>query len=65
MLLNEETIHSFRVAKIFRENNDKVNSADFSKNGELLICSSQDDSIVIYDCLKGMYVIIKNSSLTN
>ncbi|RDD47183.1 WD repeat-containing protein 82 [Trichoplax sp. H2] len=53
MLLNEDTIRSLRVAKIFRENNDKINAADFSKNGELLICSSQDDSIVIYDCLKG------------
>ena len=30
-----------------------TNSIDFSANGETLISSSDDDSIVIYDCEKG------------
>jgi COMPASS component SWD2 len=29
---------------------------DFSTNGETLITSSDDDSMVIYDCLEGKWV---------
>ncbi|RWR98988.1 WD repeat-containing protein 82-like protein, partial [Dinothrombium tinctorium] len=54
MQLVERVISSFRVAKVFRENTDKINSIDFSQNGETLITSSDDDSIVIYDCEKGV-----------
>ena len=53
MKLVDNTIRSFRVAKVFRENSDRVNHIDFSPNGETLISSSNDDSIVIYDCLEG------------
>ncbi|KAK7102482.1 WD repeat-containing protein 82-like [Littorina saxatilis] len=53
MKLTDETVRGFRVAKIFRENTDRVSSINFSANGETLISSSDDDSIVIYDCLNG------------
>ena len=53
MRLEERTVVNFKVAKLFRENNDRINSIDFSSNGETLITSSDDDSIVIYDCEKG------------
>lgn len=53
MKLTDETVRGFRVAKIFRENADRVSSIDFSANGDTLISSSDDDSIVIYDCLSG------------
>ncbi|CAH3042138.1 unnamed protein product [Porites evermanni] len=53
MKLVDNTIRSFRVAKVFRENSDRVNHIDFSPNGETLISSSDDDSIVIYDCVEG------------
>lgn len=53
MKLIESTVQSFRVAKLFRENNDRINSIDFSPTGDTLITSSDDDSIVIYDCEKG------------
>ncbi|KAL9972764.1 hypothetical protein ACROYT_G019129 [Oculina patagonica] len=53
MKLVDNTIRSFRVAKVFRENSDRINHIDFSPNGETLITSSDDDSIVIYDCLEG------------
>lgn len=43
----------FRVAKEFSENNDKINSIDFSQDGTTLISSSNDDAIIIYDCEKG------------
>ena len=53
MKLTQNVTRSFRVAKIFRENTDKITSIDFSSNGETLISSSDDDSIVIYDCQGG------------
>ncbi|KAJ8304346.1 hypothetical protein KUTeg_017929 [Tegillarca granosa] len=53
MKLTDNVVRNFRVAKIFRENTDRINSIDFSSNGETLISSSDDDSIVIYDCING------------
>jgi COMPASS component SWD2 len=34
MKLVDSVIRSFKVAKIFRENTDKINALDFSINGE-------------------------------
>lgn len=53
MKLVDHVVRSFKVAKVFRENSDKINSIDFSPNGETLISCSEDDQIVIYDCEKG------------
>lgn len=53
MKLTDNVIRNFKVAKIFRENTDRINSLDFSANGETLISSSDDESIVIYDCQNG------------
>lgn len=53
MKLNDTVIRKFRVAKVFKENSDKINSIDFYANGETLISSSDDESIVIYDCQNG------------
>jgi len=53
MKLTDTVVQNCRVAKIFRENTDRINSLDYSANGETLISSSDDDSIVIYDCQNG------------
>eukprot|EP00794_Sanderia_malayensis_P006835 gene6835-7603_t len=53
MKLTDSTMKAFRVAKVFRENSDKINAMDYAPNGESLITSSNDDSVVIYDCLDG------------
>ena len=53
MKLTDNVVRSFRVAKFFRENNDRINNINFSANGETVISSSDDDSIVIYDCQNG------------
>lgn len=53
MRLIDNVVRSFKVAKVFRENTDRINSIDFSQNGETLISSSDDESIVIYDCERG------------
>lgn len=53
MKLTDEVFRSFRVAKVFRENTDVINCVDFSHNGENMIASSNDDSIVVYCCMDG------------
>lgn len=61
MKLADPVVRSFRVAKVFRENTDKINAIDFSSNGEHLISCSEDDQIVIYDCDKGTQTRTVNS----
>uniref|UniRef100_A0A8C0D896 Uncharacterized protein n=1 Tax=Balaenoptera musculus TaxID=9771 RepID=A0A8C0D896_BALMU len=53
MKLSDSVLRNFHVAKVFRENSDKINSFDFSLNGETVISSSDDDSIVLCDCQEG------------
>jgi len=53
MRVTESVVRSFRVAKVFKENTDRINNIDFSPTGDALISSSEDDQIVIYDCEKG------------
>ena len=53
MKLTDNVMQNFRVAKIFRENTERITSVDYSANGDTLITSSDDDSIVIYDCQNG------------
>ncbi|XP_070558836.1 WD repeat-containing protein 82-like [Ptychodera flava] len=54
MKLTDVVMRSFRVAKMFRDQNtDRINSVDFASNGDTLVSSSDDDSIVIYDCQEG------------
>lgn len=63
MKLTDNVLRSFRVAKVFRENSDKINCFDFSSNGETVISSSDDDSIVLYDCQEGKWAQIINTYL--
>ncbi|XP_063802611.1 WD repeat-containing protein 82-like [Pseudophryne corroboree] len=53
MKLTDNVLHSFRVAKVFHENSDKINCFDFSSGGETVISSCDDDSIMLYDCQEG------------
>uniref|UniRef100_A0A4X2L7G6 WD repeat-containing protein 82 n=1 Tax=Vombatus ursinus TaxID=29139 RepID=A0A4X2L7G6_VOMUR len=54
MKLTEESLRSFQVAKVFQENSDKINCFDFSPDGQAIVSSSDDDSIVLYDCGEGL-----------
>jgi len=54
MRLTENAVRSLTVAKLFKDHKDKVNSVDFSTDGTLLISSSDDDSIIIYNCVEGL-----------
>uniref|UniRef100_A0A5F8H0K7 Anaphase-promoting complex subunit 4 WD40 domain-containing protein n=1 Tax=Monodelphis domestica TaxID=13616 RepID=A0A5F8H0K7_MONDO len=49
--ISEEVIREY--LNVSRENSDKINCFDFSPNGETVISSSEDDSIVLYDCQEG------------
>ena len=53
MKLDDPVVRNFAVAKCYPENNERVNSIDFTPDGLLLISSSDDDSIIIYDCQNG------------
>lgn len=53
MKLTEQVVKNFRSSKTFRENTLRINSVDFSVQGDTLISSSDDESIVIYDCQSG------------
>ena len=53
MRITETSIKSLCVAKMFKENQEHISSLDFNSTGELLISSSDDDSITLYDCQAG------------
>lgn len=53
MKLTDDVFRTFKVAKVFRENTDQINCIDYSSNGENMIASSNDDSIVVYCCMDG------------
>lgn len=54
MKLDDSNISRFKLAKEFCENKARVNSIDFSQDGKSLISSSDDDTIILYDCEKGI-----------
>lgn len=54
MKLVDHVVRSFKVAKVFHDNKDRINSIDFTTDGNTLISSSDDESINLYDCQKGL-----------
>jgi COMPASS component SWD2 len=46
-------LSSLYVSKLFRENTQVINSIDYSRDGEFLISSSDDESIILYNTLSG------------
>lgn len=55
MKLDDANIVKFRVAKEFCENKARINSIDFSQDGKYIVTSSDDDTIHLYDCEKGVH----------
>lgn len=47
--LTDTVMKSFRLAKSFHNHSGRINSLDFSPNGEKLLSSSDDDSISVCD----------------
>jgi len=61
MHLTDDTVRSLRIAKVFRQNENRINSVSFFSNGEAVLCASDDDTITIYDCMNGIPKRILNS----
>lgn len=72
MRIDDKVIKSLCVAKSFKDgvengnsngstSSGKIQSLNFSLDGESLITCSDDDQIVIYDCLKGAQKRLVNS----
>ncbi|XP_037108842.1 WD repeat-containing protein 82-like isoform X2 [Syngnathus acus] len=53
MKITDSVLRSFRVARKYQCNSDKVNCFEYSWNGESAISSSNDDRIVLYDMTQG------------
>lgn len=55
MELTKQAQQSFQMAKVFSENTGIVHSMDFSDDGKMLVTSSDDDSINLYNCTDGLH----------
>lgn len=53
MKITDSVMRSFRIARTYQENSEKVNCVEYSPDGEIAISSSDDDCIVIYDIKEG------------
>ena len=51
--LNDNNVSSMVAAKCFAENTEKINSIDYNGDGTLMVTSSNDDSITVFDCTHG------------
>jgi len=61
MHLTDDTVRSLRIGKIFRQNDNRINSVSFFANGEALLSASDDDTITIFDCMNGIPRQVLNS----
>jgi len=46
-------VHSMAMGKVFKDNASKINSIDFYHDGELLVSSSDDESVHVYNTGSG------------
>jgi len=53
VVLTDDIVESFGVAKVIGDHEGRVNSLDFSLDGSLLIAATDKDSIVIHNCDDG------------
>jgi WD40 repeat protein len=58
----EDGIKNLRVYQTFRDNTARINHMDHSHDGKLLITSSDDDSMIVYDFDKATKIQTVNLS---
>lgn len=56
VILDDDFIRSFKVAKVFRENTENITSLCFSFSGNFLASSGLDNKIDLYNCHQGTHV---------
>jgi len=52
-VITHNSVGSMKIAKVFKDNADTINSIDFSADGEFLISSADDQQLVLYNCMTG------------
>ena len=56
MRITDQVLGGLLALKRFHEHfQDRVNSLDYSANGELLLLAADDDSLHLFDSLQGVY----------
>lgn len=54
--LTSGLLQSFKVSKVFRDNNRAITSIDFSDSGDQCLTGSDDESMKIYSCISGSII---------
>ncbi|KAI9098131.1 WD40-repeat-containing domain protein [Phlyctochytrium arcticum] len=52
--LTKDLLQKFEIAKVFKDNRSPITSVDFDDSGEYCVTTSEDDSIRVYDAVKGI-----------
>lgn len=53
MQLDDDVLRCFRIGRVFKENEGRVNSMDFHRREDLLVTATDDDAIRIYNTQRG------------
>lgn len=53
MKLSPQTVRAMEVARVRRDNAKPINAFDFFHDGSMLVTSSDDESIRLYNCMEG------------
>ena len=51
--LTDDSLRRLAVGRVFKDSGAQINSLDFSRDGEFLVTSSDDESVHLYSCAKG------------
>eukprot|EP01102_Stenamoeba_stenopodia_P019490 TRINITY_DN7377_c0_g1_i1.p1 TRINITY_DN7377_c0_g1~~TRINITY_DN7377_c0_g1_i1.p1 ORF type:complete len:325 (+),score=43.44 TRINITY_DN7377_c0_g1_i1:275-1249(+) len=54
MRITDDAVKSMALARVFRDNTNKINSLDFHQDGELLVTASDDESVHLYSANDGL-----------
>eukprot|EP01047_Picozoa_sp_COSAG01_P105279 COSAG01_NODE_34508_length_546_cov_1.398210_1_plen_50_part_10 len=46
--LSDDTLKRMSIGRVFKDTTADINSVDFSRDGELLVTSSDDESVHLY-----------------
>ncbi|KAJ1564311.1 WD repeat-containing protein 82, partial [Cladochytrium tenue] len=60
-VLTDARLESFRLAKVFKDNERHITSMDYDASGEFLLTVSDDDSLRMYDCISGAVTALEMS----
>lgn len=59
--MNDDVVRTFQTARVYRNNEKRINSLSFTTDGHKLLSSSDDGTLQIYDCINGERAKVLNS----